>query len=74
MNLYLKKIQGFGQIFENKKQNVLSIILYVKMYADSKKVTNINQMCILFGLQAKKRIFKKKYENIYIGFNKNNNF
>ena len=74
MNFYFKKIQGFGQIFENKKQNVLSIILYVKKYADSKKVTNINQMCIIFGLQAKKRILKKKYENIYIGFNKNNNF
>ena len=50
MNFYFKKIQGFRQIFENIKYNVLSIILYVKMYADSKKVTNINQMCILFGL------------------------
>ena len=74
MNFYFKKIKGFGQFFKIRKQNVLSIILYVKMSADSKKVTNINQMCILFGLQAKKHILKKKYENIYIGFNKNNNF
>ena len=59
MNFYFKKIQGFGQIFEIRKQNVLSIILYVKKNADSKQVTKINQMCIIFGPQAKKRILKK---------------
>jgi len=68
------KIHGFGQFFLNKKFNVLSIIFYLKTRADSKKVTNIYQMCQFLALMAKKRILEINYEKYYIYFNKNNNF
>ena len=52
----------------------MSIIFYVKTRADSKKVTNIYQMCRFLALMAKKRILEINYEKCYIYFNKNNNF
>ena len=52
----------------------MSIIFYVKTRADSKKVTNIYQMCRFLALMAKKRILEINYEKYYIYFNKNNNF
>ena len=68
------KIQGFGHFFENNKFNVLSIIFYVKICADSQKNTNIDQMCRFLVFMAKKRILEKNYEKCYIYLNKNNNF
>ena len=62
MNVFFKKIGGFGHLFENRKSNVLSIIFYVKMCADSKKITNIDQMYRFLAFMAKKRILKRNYE------------
>jgi len=56
---FFMKIQGFGQVFENKNFNVLSIIFYVKICADSKKNTNIDQMCRFLAFMAKKRILER---------------
>jgi len=52
----------------------LSIIFYVKTRADSKKVTNIYQMCRFLALMAKKHILEINYEKYYIYFNKINIF
>ena len=65
------KIHGFGQFFKNKKFNVLYIIFYVKTRVDSKKITNIYQMCRFLAFMAKKRILEINYEKCYIHFNKN---
>ena len=62
MNFLTPKIGGFGHFFENKKSNILSIIFYVKMCADSKKITNIDQMYRFLAFMAKKRISKRNYE------------
>ena len=62
MNFLTPKIGGFGHFFENKKSNVLSIIFYVKICADSKKSINIDQMYIFLAFMAKKRILKRNYE------------
>ena len=62
MNVFFMKIGGFGHFFENKKLNVLSIIFYVKICADSKKSINIDQMYIFLAFMAKKRILKRNYE------------
>ena len=62
MNFLTPKIRGFGHFFENKKSNVLSIIFYVKICADSKKNTNIDQMYRFLAFMAKKRILKRNYE------------
>jgi len=53
------KIHGFGQFFKNKKFNVLYIIFYVKTHADSKKMTNIYQMCQFLAFIAKKLILER---------------
>jgi len=74
MNVFFKKIGGFGKKIEKRKSNVLSIIFYVKMCADSKKNTNINQMYRFLAYMAKKRILKRNYKKNYIYFNKNNSF
>ena len=58
------KIHGFGQFFKNKKFNVLYIIFYVKTRADSKKNTNIYQMCRFLAFMAKKRILERNYEKM----------
>ena len=64
MNFLTPKIGGFGHFLENKKSNVLSIIFYVKMCADSKKNTNIDQMCRFLAFMAKKRILERNYEKM----------
>ena len=58
------KIHGFGQFFKNKKINVLYIIFYVKTQSDSKKVTNIYQMCRFLAFMAKNRILERNYEKM----------
>ena len=68
------KIQGFRHFFKNKKNYVLSIIFYVKMSADSKKITNIDLRCRFLAFMAKKRILERNYEKCYIYFNKNKSF
>ena len=63
MNVFFKKIGGFGHFSENRKLNVLYIIFYVKICADSKKKnTNIDQMYRFLAFMAKKRILKRNYE------------
>jgi len=57
---FFTKIHGFGQILENKKFNVLSIIFYVKICADSKKNTDIDQMYRFLAFMVKKTYFKEK--------------
>jgi len=57
-----RKYRIFGHIFENKKSYVLSIIFDVKICADSKKNTNIDQMYRFLAFMAKKRILKRNYE------------
>merc|ERR1712074_326590 len=74
INVYFKKIQGLGHIFENLKNNVLSIIFDVKICADSKKILILTKCAIFWPLWPKKHISKRNYEKSYIYFNKNNNF
>ena len=61
---FFMKIHGFRQFFKNKKFNVLYIIFYVKTRADSKKMTNIYQMCRFLAFMAKKRILERNYEKM----------
>ena len=58
------KIHGFGHFLKNVKINVLYIIFYVKTRADSKKNTNIYQMCRFLAFMAKKRILERNYEKM----------
>jgi len=58
MNVFFKKIGGYGQIFENRKFNVLSIISYVKYVLIPKKNTNIDQMYRFLAFMAEKRNLK----------------
>ena len=74
MNVFFKKIGGFGHIFVNRKSNVLSIISYVKICADSKKILILTK-CTDFCLLWPKNLFQREImKNNYIYFNKNNSF
>jgi len=59
---FLHENRGFWTFFFNKKFNVLSIIFYVKICANSKKNNSIDQMYIFLAFMAQKRISKRNYE------------
>ena len=60
MNVFFMKIGGFGKKIKNKKLNVLSIIFYVKICADSKKIYIYWSNVHIFGLYGQKTYFKEK--------------